>query len=116
MYNQIKNNRQITHTIKWTGKYKYVTKKSYKYKNVCWSEDFYSSDWSDYTIKNHKDKYQNKKGWKYYGSFYKEYNGGHHVKFFHKYKKLVKKTVKRKVYMTVSYDSGHWYKTIWTKA
>lgn len=77
-------------------KYKTVSKKKWVYKNVVETEEWWSSDWSDYTVHEYNayGKYT-KKGWTWYGSLSKKYNGGHHTKFFYKFKK--KCTVKSKV-------------------
>lgn len=92
-------------------KYKTVKKKVWKYKTVVSSEDWWSSDWSDYTTDDYNTytKYTNK-GWTWYGSYYKTFNNGHHTKYYDKFKKKVTKKVKVKngykkvkkpVYMTV---------------
>lgn len=97
---------------------KYKTKKvikyKWKYKHVVSAEDWWSSDWSDYTNENYNtfDKYTNK-GWTWYGNYYKTYDNGHHTKYYEKFKKKVKiiekkkvksgyKKVKKPVYITVS--------------
>ena len=115
-YNEYKKlkNKERRYYMKWTGEYRYETRDCTLYKNVCYAEMWSSNDWSDTSWVYHKDNYKNKNDWKHYGYSYSSYDDGHYVKYFNKYKKHVKKTVKRKVYMTVSYYKGlnGW---IWTK-
>ena len=113
-YKKLKN-KDKRYYMKWTGQYKYETRKHTYHKKVCYAEVDYSYDWSDSSWEYHKDKYRYKNDWKWYGSSYSSYNDGHYVKYFNKYKKTVKKTVKRKVYMTVNYHNGL-HSTVWTKA
>lgn len=79
-------------------KTKKVTTKKWKYKKVVSGDERWSRDWSDYTTKDYNtyDKYS-KKGWTWYGSYYKTYDNGHHVKHYDKFKKKVKVTTKKKV-------------------
>lgn len=114
-YKKLKN-KQKRYYMKWTGEYKYETKKYYVYKNVCYSEVWYSYDGSGADWNYYKDSYRTKSGWKWYGDSYTSYDDGYHVKYYNKYKKFVQKTVKRKVYMTVCYHHGGLHSTVWTKA
>ncbi len=108
-YNIIKKDKHITHTIKWTGKYKKVT--TWKTKKMKTYESWIDSNgnlykskyWDPYKKFGYKAKYV-KSVWKYYD------DGDICWDYF-----KVPKTVKKKVYMTVSYYGGKWYKTVWTK-
>jgi len=90
-------------------KYKTVTKKKWKYKTVLDNKFVYYSasdgggcDYYDY----HTMSKYTKKGWTWYGSYYKDYNyddGSSVTKYFYKFKKKVpvKVKVKTKKYSTV---------------
>ena len=94
-YKKLKN-KDKRYYMKWTGQYKYETRKYTYHKKVCYAEVDYSYDWSDSSWEYHKDKYRYKKDWKWYGSSYSSYNDGHYVKYFNKYKKRLKKQLKGK--------------------
>lgn len=95
-----------------------VKKTKWVYKDFLYSEDYWSSDYSQYNTYSYSDASYWKNGWTYCGSYYNTYNDGHYVKYYETFKKKktywdtkkVKtgkyKKVKRRVYLSVEANPG----------
>ena len=92
-----------------TGKYytykkpiyktKNVKSKKWVYKHVLTEEDYWDDEWNDLTVYDYpeNENYYWNHGYKWYGSYYKTYDDGHHVEYYSKFKKKVPFVKKKKV-------------------